>query len=253
MNPIQNFHVNSVEAATGCDEQPIYRGLSRYTFSMFSKHSDSITDWQSLTQLYGEMGETELYELHAGIGDLTETAQQVLRDEMRKRGLSEQPAKQEIPAATALLTNRQWDGNNNSAADGDEAGQPSEFTWKVLLCECEDQEQAWQIREVLRQAGIESWIEGLGYRVALDQSNPRIQVAADQLDEARRILANPIPQSIIDQSKMPAEEYEPPVCPSCGAADPVLEGVDPVNSWLCEGCGKQWTDSVEEKSDPSAP
>ena len=48
---------------------------------------DTIAEWQSLTQLYREMSDQELYELDAGIGDLTEVAQQVLRDEMRSRGL----------------------------------------------------------------------------------------------------------------------------------------------------------------------
>ena len=52
-------------------------------------HEDTIADWQRLTQLYGEMGDGELEELNACIGDLTEVAQQVLRDEMKKRGLNE--------------------------------------------------------------------------------------------------------------------------------------------------------------------
>jgi hypothetical protein len=39
-------------------------------------------------------------------------------------------------------------------------------------------------------------------------------------------------------------EFEPPRCPQCGAEDPVLEGVDPFNTWLCEACGKQWTESA---------
>jgi transposase-like protein len=86
-------------------------------------------------------------------------------------------------------------------------------------------------------------VEGINY--------PRILVAADQLEQAREVAARPIPQSIVELSKMPPEEYEPPVCPKCGAEDPLLEGVDPVNSWLCESCDHQWTDAVEEKSIPN--
>ena len=33
----------------------------------------------------------------------------------------------------------------------------------------------------------------------------------------------PIPKEIVEQSEMQIPEFEPPVCPKCGAADPVLE------------------------------
>ena len=78
-------------------------------------------------------------------------------------------------------------------------------------------------------------------------SSPRIEVAADQLEQAREIISRPIPQEIVEQSKLPAEEYVPPVCPSCGADEPILESVEPVNAWRCESCGKQWSEQVEEK------
>jgi hypothetical protein len=212
---------------------------------MFSRQNDTVADWQSLTQLYGEMSETELYELDAGAGDLTEMAQQVLRDEMKKRGLSRL-------GTAASGTAARW--QSGAASPADEVGselseEPYEFTWKVFLCECEDQQQAWQIREFLRQAGIESWLEGHGYRVVSDLANPRIQVAADQLEQAREIIARPIPQEIIDKSNTPDEEFVVPVCPKCGAEEPVLEGVDPVNAWLCESCGAEWTDAAEEQSE----
>jgi tRNA(Ile2) C34 agmatinyltransferase TiaS len=76
-------------------------------------------------------------------------------------------------------------------------------------------------------------------------SYPRVVVAADQLEQAREIAARPIPQEIIDEFNAPPEEYKPPVCPKCGAEDPVLESADPVNSWLCESCGEQWSDPAE--------
>jgi transposase-like protein len=45
---------------------------------------------------------------------------------------------------------------------------------------------------------------------------------------------------------MQIPEFEPPVCPDCGAEDPLLEDVNPRNAWLCERCGKQWTDPEED-------
>jgi hypothetical protein len=140
-------------------------------------------------------------------------------------------------------------GDLQSEASGaqEEGDRPPEYTWKTPLCACDAPEEAWQISEVLRRAGIESWIErpGTGRAAAWDEGmvgNFQVLVAADQLDAARQIAAQPIPQEIVEQSKIEPPEFEPPRCPGCGAADPVLESVDPSNSWLCEACGMQWTE-----------
>jgi hypothetical protein len=53
--------------------------------------ADPMEQWRSLTTLYGKMGDLEIRELAANLGDLTEMAQQVLRDEMKKRGMNEKP------------------------------------------------------------------------------------------------------------------------------------------------------------------
>jgi hypothetical protein len=210
---------------------------------------DTIADWQSLTQLYSEMSDGELYALDAAILDLTEVAQQVLRDEMKKRGLSR-------PAGSTVESNAeessaapQWNRDTDSSMaedDTEESNPPHEYTWKTLLCECDERERAAQIQEVLKEAGIESWIQGPGYSVAPDMSSPSILVAADQLEQAREIIERPIPQSIIEQFQMQIPEFELPVCPACGAEDPLLEDVNPRNAWLCERCGKQWMDPEEE-------
>jgi ribosomal protein L37AE/L43A len=212
--------------------------------------TDPMAEWQRLTQLYREMGDGELEELYADKGDLTEVAQQVLSDEVRKRGLDGPQTLGTEPNQARYFGVSQW-GTGVDAAEGGEASEANEplveYTWKTPLCECEDREQAWQIQEVLRQAGIESWLEGPGYQIAPEISNPRIVVAADQLEKACEILANPIPREIVEQSKMPDEEYVPPVCPSCGAEDPILEGAKYGNAWRCESCGRQWSDPGEEK------
>jgi hypothetical protein len=214
-------------------------------------HDDTIADWQRLTQLYSEMGDGELEALNDDIGDLTEVAQQVLRDEMKKRGLNEPSVPRGAFESPERFVPSQSDADDDSLAEDDAEDEepPREFTWKTLLCECEEREEAWQIREALRQAGIESWMEGSGSQVWDGRSNPRILVAADQLEQAREIASQPIPQAIVDLSRMQVPDFEPPVCPSCGADDPILEGADPVNSWLCERCGKQWADPAEEANE----
>lgn len=208
-----------------------------------------MADWQSLTKLYGEMSDGELLELDDGIADLTELAQQVLRDEMKKRGLNRPRPADNAPKFSERPVAPQWDrgfGSPTAEGETEESDLPHEYTWKTLLCECNEQEEAAPIRLALRQAGIESWIEGNGFTVTMETGNPRILVAADQLEQAREILSRPIPQAIVEESKMEAPEFEFPVCPKCGAEDPVLESADPVNSWLCEECGEQWSDPAPE-------
>ena len=124
---------------------------------------------------------------------------------------------------------------------------PVEYTWKTQLCECETSLEARELSEALKQAGIESWIESPASRsryTGLGLSYPRVLVAADQLDQARAIAARPIPPEIVEESETEVPEFVPPSCPKCGASDPVLEAVDPANSWKCEQCGQRWTESA---------
>ena len=137
-----------------------------------------MADWHRLTQLYREMGDGELEELYADKGDLTEVAQQVLRDEIRKRGLDEPHTE---PNQAGSFGASKWGAGGDAAVGGDSAEEgdpPVEYTWKTPLCECEDREKAWQIQEVLRQAGIESWLDRPGYYEVPGFVNQRIVVAA---------------------------------------------------------------------------
>jgi len=208
---------------------------------------DPFAERQNLVQLYQEMGEVELHELNADIANLTAMAQEVLRDEMKTRGLN-QPRSASDPAQSAehplAPLPDPYGAPPTIEYAVEDSDRPLEFTWKTALCVCEDGEQAGQLQAALRAAGIESWIEGAGYRVVAEMLSPRVLVAADQLEQAQEIAARPIPQAIVDFSKMEIPEYEPPVCPKCGAEDPVMESADPVNTWLCEDCGAQWSDAA---------
>lgn len=203
---------------------------------------NNIADWQSLTKLYGEMCDEELLELDAQLGDLTEMAQRALRDEMKKRRLSRPtpPEKADRPADSLQAGNAPTPFESGNA----EADKPHELTWKTVLCECNFLEEVYPIRMALWHAGVESWAASRSSRFSDNPRSRRILVAADQLDRAREILAQPIPQAIIEECKAATAEFDLPVCPKCGAEDPVLESAEPVNSWLCEECGAQWTDPV---------
>jgi hypothetical protein len=238
--------------------------------------TDPVLEWRRLTEHYRAISDDELREIAEDFSDLTETAQQALRAEMQTRGmgrpedLSSASYSGNTPQAAAD-SGDDWTVDADPPAVIDDAANvlghfgrppqivpdapaaeaaddgPHEYTWKTVLCECNTSEQALQLREALRRARIESWIEsaGMGSRyTGVNLTNPRVLVAADQLDQARAIVSQPIPQSIVDDLKLEVPEYEPPVCPKCGARDPVLESVDPENTWECEQCGERWTESA---------
>jgi hypothetical protein len=204
-------------------------------------------DWNSLRENYAAMLDGELEQLAENLDDLTETAKEVLRSEMRNRGLGEPGAKplrkgSEAPAGARWVSAVDPDAPLEDAGKDEAEDGPNEFTWKTPLCECDSEEQALAICQALTRAGIENWYERPGSRMGIWGS--RIVVAADQLEEAREIAARPIAQDVIDEFRQEVPEYVPPKCPKCGAEDPVLESAEPANSWLCEACGKQWTEPI---------
>ena len=209
-------------------------------------------EWQQLNEHYHKMWDEELNQLAEDFGNLTETAQQVLRNEMRNRGLRDPVAPGGVskgpfrPAASPSAPRFSSSVDPISAGSrlGDYDAQREnesrhEYTWKTPLCECDTTEQAWQLHAALKHAGIDSWVDNAGSRGG---GFPRVVVAADQIEEAHDIAARPLPPQVVEESRLEVPEFEAPKCPTCGAEDPVLESVDPANSWLCEACGKEWTD-----------
>jgi len=236
-------------------------------------HTEPTQEWLRLTQEYRDKADEELRELHRDFADLTDVAQQALAAELRSRGLDKQIAGQQQvttsqnspwakrePSPFAAIANEAMQGGQYGSILGNNTMEPvpdeqqtdsdeaTEFSWKTTLCECEQQDQTYQISEVLRRAGIESWVQSRRYGLTYT----RILVAADELDRAQAIIANPIPQDIIDESHQTVPEYEPPRCPSCGAEDPLLESAEPVNTWKCEICGREWADPAPD-SQPEGP
>jgi hypothetical protein len=105
---------------------------------------------------------------------------------------------------------------------------------------------------MLRRAGIDTWLQKPGSRFVVPWADElgvgsiQLNVAADQLEPALAIVAQPIPQDIINQMKelQAAPAYEIPRCARCKAEDPTLESVEPTNNWLCESCGYTWSDPL---------
>jgi hypothetical protein len=240
---------------------------------------DHTQEWLRLTQEYRARSDEELLELNRDFADLTEVAQQILAAELRTRGLDKKIAEQQQKAASShspwakpnispfvqraavsaqnsfsgsILGNSSMEPVPDEEKDNFETEEPVEYSWKTVLGAGIEYDRAWQIGELLRRAGIESWIERPGSRNVRPwpgeemAGDIRVLVAADELDRARAIIANPIPQDIIDESHETVPEFEAPRCPSCGAEDPVLESAEPVNAWKCEICGREWADPASD-------
>ena len=208
-------------------------------------------EWLRLTRLYAEKTDDELLELAADFRNLTEIAQGVLRDELKKRALGDPPTPVALHRETSPGFGG-WSGDSKTAAEtihGGGQGEPVEYTCKAVLCDCDDWDQAWNISDALRREGIESWTEGPHSSFEIGLIHPRVLVPADRLDDARTVASSPIPQEIIDLHK----DFVPPRCPKCGAGDPLLESVEPVNTWRCENCGARWSDAAAVENEVQNP
>ncbi len=217
---------------------------------------DPVRYWQDVSENYRQMSDGELLELADKPEDLTEVARQVLRDEMRRRRLDEEPSESQVIGTTSArdTTSIHWEPtsyrNAFSSAEEAEIEDGHEYTWKVLLAECNSQEEAWQLAETLRRAGIESWIRRYNPFAQYDGNGPGVLVAADELEQARSIAAMPVPQDIIEESQLKLPEFVLPACPRCGSKDgAILVNADPVNTWSCEACGAEWSDEDAAPAD----
>ena len=197
---------------------------------------NSAEEWQRLTKLYGEMSDGQVQELAESYSDLTEFAQPILRDELKKRGMDDPQA----PATEPPL-------RRNPQEEGDGAGEakPVEYSWMVLLCQCDSNEHAYQLQEVLYREGIDSWVDNEKSPGRHGLRYPEVLVAPDQLEKARRIAAQPIPQGILNDAKnLQSEDFVAPRCPRCKSEEVLLVTTEPTNQWQCDECGAKWSDRV---------
>lgn len=220
---------------------------------------DPLEEWRRLTALYSEMGDIEIQELAGQINDLTPTAQQILRDEMKKRQAVESQSHSHREVFEGASGEDDEEQRLDPSIYPPGGGGKIDYSWKVSLCPCESYLAARQLCEMLRRAKIDSWLDRSGSNPAIPWENLgsgelQVLVGADQLDQARAIAAQPIPQDIIDQMKKEdsTPDYEIPVCPKCKAEDPTLESVEPSNNWLCESCGYTWSDPLPGADQPAS-
>lgn len=206
-----------------------------------------------LTRHYRGLSDDGLLDLSDHAMELTPDAQRILEEEIRRRGLEEPREYESLeetgePDALARAEAKMRAGIEARRAE-QFSDHPREYTWKVPLRDYENPEEARQRLTMLRREGIQCWFMDPSGRLedpTVARLDYRIFVPADQLEEAEAIVQKPVPQDIIDDSKIEVPEFVMPQCPKCGSSDPALVGAEPSNSWLCEVCGNEWSDPVPE-------
>lgn len=195
---------------------------------------------------YATLCDDDLLDLADDMESLTAGAQLALGQELEKRGLGTMRAITEAQGEEeADALERAEERMDAQDEDESESGEPHEYTWKVELAEFDTRTEAAQRIEMLRRAGIESWFVNPAAYFADPYAQPssyRISVPADQLEDAQRVIALPVPADIVEQSQAAPPEFEMPRCPKCHAPDPVLIDTEPTNKWLCESCGNEWSE-----------
>ena len=175
-----------------------------------------------LTELYASYGMSELNSLALTYNDLTDSAQQALRAEYARRGLG-------MPQPAPVPADRVAD-ESASALHGFAANAPEDCVFEFAAME-----DALLAQGLLESAGIPSVVP-TSEIVAID--TPRLIVSPSDAQAAHLILSRP------DASgDAGAAIFTESTCPECGAADPVLEAVDPTNHWHCEACDHRWQDT----------
>jgi hypothetical protein len=180
--------------------------------------------YQELLTLYGSYGDDELVELGRGMADLTEMAQDVLRDELKRRGLEIKSARE--AAEKRVLTD---DDLQDMRAYAESA--PAE-----CIFDFEDERAASAAYFALTGEGIEAIVVSPS-GAKFDNRGPRVVVTPKDAERAATILSQPSADELKEET--PAE-FDLPRCPACGGQETLLESVDPVNQWRCDDCGHTW-------------
>jgi len=195
--------------------------------------------YQELAKLYGTYGDEELLVLARGMADLTETAQEVLKSEIARRGLTASVGETARPEEPSRLSEDELTNLRAYAALA-----PPECVF-----EFKEEHGASAAYRALEEEGIDSVLLA-GDGPGEGQRGPRVVVAPGDAQRAEALLSHPLAARFRSETaeETPAE-FDLPVCPACGGGETLLETVDPVNHWSCEGCGHSWVEDGGALSD----
>jgi hypothetical protein len=188
--------------------------------------------YQELVVLYGSYGDEELVRLGRGMADLTEMAQEALKAELARRGLKVGSAEKAVDAR--ILT-------EDDLAD---MRSYAELAPAECIFDFEDERAASAAYYALSGGGIEAIVVS----AKGDNRRPRVVVKPKDAARAAEILSAPSSETLTAEKEAAFAGFDVPRCPACGGEETLLESVDPVNEWRCDGCGHTW---LEESVSPA--
>ncbi len=181
--------------------------------------------YEELVALYGSYGDDELLELARGIADLTETAQEALKGELTRRGLTISPA--EKPSQTRVVTEEELADMRSYAESAPEE----------CIFDFGSQEAASAAYYALTREGIKAIVSD---GMKSENRGPRVVVTPKDAGRAAAILSEPSTDELTAATEEASAEFDLPRCPACDGEETLLESVDPVNEWRCDDCGHTW-------------
>ena len=195
-----------------------------------------------------EMGDVELREFADGIMTSPRPRSKSSASELKRRGMAEQPPRKTCRDPKATLsgfTGMTWNTAIRMRVPVHLGANPPNTHGRPDFAVATQSTEASQRCEMLRRAGIESWVQRpgaryfvawvdeLGVRRHSDQRRSRSTGASSRSHRATHPAGHH--RRVKQENEAPA--YEIPACPKCGAEDPTLESAEPSNNWLCESCG----------------
>jgi hypothetical protein len=179
--------------------------------------------YQELVTLYGSYGDDELVAQGRGMADLTEMAQEALKGELTRRGLKIAPAGEPVEARVL------------SEDDLADMRTYAELAPAECIFDFENERAVTAAYYALTAEGIEAIVVSGGARP--DKQGPRVVVTPKDAERAAAILLQPSAEELKEEA---FAGFDLPKCPACGGAETLLESVDPVNQWRCDGCSHTW-------------
>jgi Putative prokaryotic signal transducing protein len=204
---------------------------------------DDEKERRRLTDLYAHMADTELEAIAADSAELTDAAQQALKDEIaRRKGL-------------------EMDGADTDSGSGYDAVELADF---VSIRQLRDLHEALLAKGVLDSAGIECFLVDdnmvrMDWFISNLVGGVKLCVKQEDAEAALDLLEQPIPDEFDVEG---VGQYQQPRCPKCQSLDITFEELNqsiayvsayilaPIplhrKGWICHSCGQEWH-AAEEK------
>jgi DNA-directed RNA polymerase subunit M/transcription elongation factor TFIIS len=205
------------------------------------------TEWLRLSEHYRQISDDELLGLARQDSELTEVAQQALKDEIHQRRLKLEPEK--APPQPEPQTDSSY----------------AEERELVEVCSVWSLADALQLQTLLDGAGIPFFMgpekaTGVDAVTSNFVNGVSVQVMRIGLPWARQALQHYMPAN----QPEPKQQEEPGDfavrCPKCSSEEVIFESLttqpatttdspSPKFEWTCDSCGHQWEDDGVEKEE----